>query len=150
MCMCMCSCVLLQYALFRAQFDASPNTAPVLSLSRLLVMFYREDKDHSRLVSTLVPGMYTIVFNEPGIWFVMCMYIALGDWLKSRPEECLQLSYMYMECLLTNIVMYSYVILLSCEPHIRYFCVRSGCSRDSSEWQRPAPAQPVLSSFAIS
>lgn len=51
------TCILLQFTLFRAEFDSSQN-AHILTLSRLLVLFYREEKDHSRLVRECLTYMY--------------------------------------------------------------------------------------------
>lgn len=46
----------LQFTLFRAEFDSGHN-AHILTLSRLLVLFYREEKDQSRLVREFLTYM---------------------------------------------------------------------------------------------
>ena len=56
----------MQYGVFRAEFDASPD-ADLLELSRLLVIFYRESKDHARLVNIqyILIDSYTVHRHHP-------------------------------------------------------------------------------------
>ena len=81
--MCVCvrvrACVSSQYALLRAQFDGSPN-AHVLMLSQLLVLFYKEEKDHSRLVRHSAGDVSTYMYMYTGIVLVVRYY-----WVISSP-----------------------------------------------------------------